>query len=187
VPIKVSTSLAELTRLHRRLAWDPMIAAAVAVLQSKSVNNSAVVRFQVENVQSFDDSELIFEIDLSGVSRRDVTKLKRTHEPARLVEMAAIAIRALAVYHVGGHEIHRVAVSGSGADYVLDRGRFLLEICGRSRRADIEQAWKDRKKRLEESTKRGWYLVAIEFESLTGRITFASRGKLHGNRTNFSE
>src|SRR5262249_35811803 len=54
------------------------------------------------------------------------------------IELAAIALAGLALYHGGGHEIVDVAVRGSGADYLVDAGRHLLEIAGRSRRSDFE-------------------------------------------------
>lgn len=175
--MKVSANLTDLPKLHSRLHWSSIIAATVAVLKPLSTENSVDIRIEVENCPTYDDSELSIEIDLSKSPKGEVAKVKRTHEPARLVEMAAIAIGALVVYHIGRHTIYRAAISGSRADYLLDQGKFLLEISGRSRKSDFEPAWKGRRNRLRAWADRGWYLFVVEFETLSGRIAFAKRGK----------
>ena len=98
--------------------------------------------------------------------------MRRTCEAPRCTELAAIALAALGLYHGGAHEIVDLAVRGSGADYLVNSARHLLEIAGRSRKPDFEAGWQQRLHRLEERATSGFYLCVIEFESLTGRLLF---------------
>jgi hypothetical protein len=72
-----------------------------------------------------------------------------------------------------------VAVRGSGADYLVGSDRHLLEVAGRSRKADFEAAWQQRLHRLEDRATSGFYLCVIECESLTGRMLFRPEGGRH--------
>jgi len=65
-----------------------------------------------------------------------------------------------------------VSVRGSGADYLVDAGHYLLEIAGRSRRSDFQAAWQQRLERLQERTTGGFYLCVVELETPTGRLFF---------------
>jgi hypothetical protein len=88
--------------------------------------------------------------------------------------LAAIAITALALYHGGGHEIVDLAIRGSGADYLVDYNRQLLEIAGRSRRSDAEAAWQERLDRLRNRASEGFYLCVIELETPAGKLAYVS-------------
>jgi hypothetical protein len=100
--------------------------------------------------------------------------VRRTYELSRRVELAAIALTGLALYHGGGHEIVDVAVRGSGADYLVDPAQHLLEIAGRSRQADFEVAWQQRLQRLRARATGSFYLWVIELESPAGRLMFST-------------
>jgi hypothetical protein len=73
----------------------------------------------------------------------------------------------------GGHEIVDVAVRGSGADYLVDASRHLLEIAGRSRRSDFEATWQQRLQRLRERATGSFYLCVLELETPAGRLLFS--------------
>jgi hypothetical protein len=96
----------------------------------------------------------------------------RTYEPFRLVELAAIAIAGLGLYHAGGHEIRDIALRGSGADYLVDEFNHPLEIAGRSRRTDFDVAWGQRWRRLSDCSAGGFYVCVAEFETPSGRLAF---------------
>src|SRR5205807_171715 len=128
----------------------------------------------IEGVMGFGSEEGRFLISPAGVSANRKAQVRRTYEPSRLVEFAAIAITGLTLYHAGGHEIRDVAVRGSAADYLVDDARHELEIAGRSRRSDFEVAWRQRIERLSERRATGFYLCVAEFEGATGRLAFLS-------------
>jgi hypothetical protein len=114
---------------------------------------------------------LAFAIEPTGVSPARVARIRRTYEAPRLVELAAIAIAGLGLYHAGGHEIRDVALRWSGADYIVDEANDLLEVAGRSRREDLTKAWEERWQRLSECSS-GVYVCVAEFETFTGRLGF---------------
>ena len=103
-----------------------------------------------------------------------MAQVRRTYEPSRLVELAAIAIAGLGLHHAGGHEIVDVAVRGSAADYLVDQAQQHLEIAGRSRRSDFDTAWRQKWQRLTDLWGSGFYLSVAEFEGRTGRLAFAT-------------
>ena len=70
-----------------------------------------------EDIPGFGSEELILTIDPSGYDEESIVRLRRTFELARQVELAAIAVAALAFALSGGHEIVDVALRGSAADY----------------------------------------------------------------------
>jgi hypothetical protein len=69
-----------------------------------------------------------------------------------------------------------VAVRGSGADSLVDAGRYLLEIAGRSRRSDFEAAWQQRLQRLRERATSSFSLCVLELETPAGRLLFRGGG-----------
>ena len=127
----------------------------------------------MENVLGFGSDECCLLIEPSDVPAGHVSQVKRTYERPRLVELAAIAIAGLALHHAGGHEIIDVALRGSAADYHVDQARHHLEIAGRSRRRDLETAWRQKWQRLGQHWQNGFYLCLAEFETYTGRLAFA--------------
>jgi hypothetical protein len=88
------------------------------------------------------------------------------------VEFAAVGIAALALHYLGNHEIIDVTARGSGADYLVDEDRNLLEVAGRSRRSDLPAAWNERLTRLQRG-KLSFYLFVIEFETSSARLMFS--------------
>ncbi len=113
-------------------------------------------------------------LDPTGVSDDAVVRLRRTYEPHRLVELAAIAVAGIGLHHVGGLEIVDLAVRGSAADYLVGTARQTLEIAGRSRRSDFATAWEQKRGRLEGRGGRGSFLRVAEFETPAGRLAFVA-------------
>jgi hypothetical protein len=173
--MKVEVQLKELEAMHPHLLWGDFIGAAVIMLrrQSKSPFQFDVA---VADVPRFNDDLLQLFIRPPRLSTRLLKRLERTHEPTRLVEYAAIALAGLALYHAGRHIIHKVAVRGSGGDYVVDE-ILLMEVAGRSRRADFQGAWDHRWQRLLSRGEVGFFVFIAEFETPAGRLAFHSRGE----------
>jgi hypothetical protein len=120
------------------------------------------------------DDKLAMQIIATDIDEERIERMRRTYEPARLVEMAAIAITGLGLYHGGGHEIRDVALRDSGADYLVGESNELLEIAGRSRQRDFEAAWEERRERLIARAD-GFFLCVIEFETPSGRLEYVTR------------
>jgi hypothetical protein len=163
--------LVDLPAMHPELLWESIIAAAAAVLGEQGAAPPYPFEMAIENVMGFGSERCRLLIDPSGVASKRMEQARRTYEPARLVELAAIAVAGLTRHHAGGHEILDVAVRGSAADYLVDRARHHLEIAGRSRRSDVEVAWRQR---LSARGTGGFYLCVTEFESATGRLAFVA-------------
>lgn len=170
--MEISVRLIDLTAMHPRLLWDDIIAATVIVLTNTSISPPFPFALAVQELPGFGSDLLQFIIDPIGVSSEYVNRLRRTYEPSRLVELAAIAITGLGLYHGGGHEIRDIALRGSGADYLVDEQNHLLEIAGRSRRSDFGVAWQQRWQRLAGRIDGGFYVCVVEFETLSGRLVF---------------
>ena len=85
-------------------------------------------------------ADLRLRIDLNDISRMR-RAIGRTLLSARVVELAAIAVSALSVYHGMGAELIHVAHHGLAADFTLRDGR-LLEVAGRSRLGHSIAAWR---------------------------------------------
>jgi hypothetical protein len=168
----IAVHLTELVALHPRLLWDEIIGAAVAVLGRGSVESTFSFQLTVQDLPDFGTDRLNLVIDPAGILADQVTRLQRTYEASRLVEMAAIAIAGLGLYHGGGHEIRDVALRGSAADYLVDEAGHLLEVAGRSRKSDFSSAWQLRWQRLSEQESSGFYVCVAEFETPAGRLAF---------------
>src|ERR1700686_4869636 len=165
--MEVSTTLAELPEAHPNLLWRDIRLAAIAVLPEHGRLRPVSFELSVQEVPGFDDDVLQMVIETGRTRRADLARVRRTYEPARLVEFAAIAIAGLGLYHAGEHQIVNVARRGSGADYLVDEERCPLEIGGRSRRNDLEFAWQEKWRRLSENVGHDFYVFVAEFESLT--------------------
>jgi hypothetical protein len=167
-----ATSLRALPEMHPELEWQEIAAATVTVLEDRGLE--APFRFPLDliDVPGFGSGRLELAIAREGIQAERVTRIRRTYEASRRIELTAIALAALGLYHGGGHEIIDVAVRGSGADYLVDGARHLLEIAGRSRRGDFEVAWQQRLQRLTDRSHGGFYLCVVELETPAGRLIF---------------
>jgi hypothetical protein len=172
-PQDIPVRLIDLPGMHPELLWETIITATAAVLGDAGTEPPHPFAVAVENVLGFGSDDCRLLIDPAGVSPSRVAQVRRTYEPARLVELAAIAIAGLILHSAGGHQIVDVAVRGSGADYLVDEARHRLEIAGRSRRNDLETAWRPRWQRLVDRWGQGFYLCVAEFQGSTGRLAFA--------------
>jgi len=165
--------LTDLSTMHPRLLWNEIIAAAAAVLGEGNQSAPHPFQLDLEDLPGFGSGRLDWSLDTTGVSDAHVERLRRTFESSRLVELAAIAIAGLGLYHGGGHEIMDVALRGTAADYLVDSSNYPLEIGGRSRRSDLKSAWQQKWAQLAERRSSGFYLCIVEFETRTGRLAFA--------------
>ena len=172
--MEVVSHLVELSTIHPHLEWDDIIAAAVAVLEQDEAEPPFRLELAVENLPTFDDETLCLTILPEGVSPAHVARLRRTYETSRLVEMAAIAVAGLALFHAALLAIRDIALHGSRADYLVGKAGFLLEVGGRSRRSDFGTAWRDKWEHLKESQGGGFFLCVVEFETPAGRLAFES-------------
>jgi hypothetical protein len=171
--MEVTVRLVELSAMHPRLLWDTIVTAAAAVLGGLSPSPPFVFPLTIQNVPGFGEGELRMYLDPVDVPADRLIRIRRTYEPSRLIELAAIAIAGIGLHQAGGHEILDLAVRGSAADYLVDEARHHLEIAGRSRRSDLEVAWQQKWRRLNETQRGGCYVCAVEFESPAGRLAFA--------------
>jgi hypothetical protein len=170
--MNVSVRLVDLTLMHPSLLWEDIIAATVAVLGETRTQAPFPFMLTVQDVPGFGSDQLRLDIDPIGIALEHVERLRRTYEPTRLIELAAIAIAGLGLYYGGGHEIRDVALRGSGADYLVDESNHLLEVAGRSRWRDVGVAWQQRWQRLIEHIGSGFYVYVAEFETPAGRLAF---------------
>lgn len=171
--VDVTVRLVDLSGMHPRLLWDTLITAAAAVLAGTQAPPPFKFALAIHNVPGFGDGELRLLLDPVGVPDERLDRVRRTYEPSRLIELAAIAIAGIGLHQAGGHEILDLAVRGSAADYLVDESRHHLEIAGRTRRSDMETAWQQKWQRLEEVQEGGCYVCVVEFESPAGRLAFA--------------
>lgn len=156
--------------MHPRLLWDDL-ACAAEVLGRPGIARPFGVEVVTEAVPAFGSQRFRLHVDPSGLAAGLLERVRRTYDPARLVEMAAISLTALACYHAGRHEIRDVALRGSGADYLVDESGDRLEVAGRSRRADVTAAWDQRWQRLA-GVPGGRYVCVVDFETLTVRLGY---------------
>lgn len=170
----VSFRLLDLEKFHPELLWDTIITAAVAVFSEGGRESPFAFVLDVQNVPGFGSEQIRFSFDGLRIPVARVTRLRRTFEPSRLIELAAISVAGAGLAVTGGHRITDVAVRGSAADYLVDAARHHLEIAGRSRRVDLETAWQQKWQRLRSQPSRECYVCVSEFESHTGRLGFAT-------------
>jgi hypothetical protein len=168
----VAVRLMDLQEMHPLLLWEPIITATTAVLSQASHEPPFRFTLAIEGVYGFGTDVLELDIDPEGVLPLEVQRLRRTLEPLRQVELAAIAVAALGLYLAGEHEIVDLAARGRGADYLVDAARHPLEVAGRSRRRDLERAWQQREQRLLEPRASGVFICVSEFATRTGRLGF---------------
>jgi hypothetical protein len=169
----VAIQLVELPGLHSRLYWEPIIVASAAVFsRAAGAEPSHNFSLSVEGVYGFGTEIIEIEIGTEDVRPDDVDRLRRTLEPSRQVELAAIAIAGIGLHLAGGHQMVDLAAHGSGADYLVDASRIPLEIAGRSRRRDLDQAWEQKEQRLIERRESGVYICVCEFATMTGRLSY---------------
>jgi hypothetical protein len=168
----VALQLVDLPGLHSRLYWEPIIVATAAVLSRGASTTPHHFALAVEGVHGFGTDVLEIDIGTEDVRPDEVERLRRTVEPSRQVELAAIAIAGIGLHLAGGHQIVDLAVHGSGADYLVDAARVPLEIAGRSRRRDLDLAWQLKEQRLLEQRESGVYICVCEFATLTGRLGY---------------
>lgn len=164
--------LLDLEWMHPQLWWDEIAIAAVAVLGRETQGHSVAVELETVDVPGFGTKHGILLIETTGFPQELLVRIEKTYEWPRLVELAAIAVTGLALYHSGGHEIVDVAVRGSGADYLTDDAQYPLEVAGRSRRSDFEIAWRQRSERLKRRLVGGGYVSVVEFQTPTARLGF---------------
>lgn len=144
----IAVELVDLKLMHPQLLWDDIMAAFIAVTGDEAMESPISFQLTIQDVPGFGSGNLQLSIETEGILPAHVLKLKRTFEPSRLVELAAIAVAGIGIYHAGGHEIRNLAFRGSSADYLVDQEQLLLEIAGRSRRSDFNSAWHQRWDRL---------------------------------------
>lgn len=159
--------------MHPHLLWDTIVTAAAAVLSEHGATPPFALPLSIQNVPGFGAGEVQLLLDPVEVSSNRILRIRRTYEPSRLIELAAIAIAGIGLHYAGGHEILDLAVRGSAADYLIDQSRDHLEIAGRSRRSDFEVAWQQKWQRLNAVRQGGCYVCVVEFESPAGRLAFA--------------
>jgi hypothetical protein len=168
----VALPLVDLAAMHPLLLWDTLIPATAAVFADTHAGPPGAFALTVTDVPGFGSGELRRLVDPSGVSEDRSRRVRRTYEPSRLIELAAITIAAAGLHCTGGHEILDVAVRGSAADYLVDEARHHLEIAGRSRRLDFAAAWQHKWQRLAGRGGSGCYVCVAEFETPAGRLAF---------------
>jgi hypothetical protein len=173
--MEIGTALADLPQMHPELEWDEIAAAAVSVLEDSGLESPFQFPPTLTDLPGFGSGQDVLLIDRTGVPAGRVARVRRTYELPRRIELTAIAVAGLGLYHGGRHEIRDVAARGSGADYLVDEAHYLLEIAGRSRRSDGEIAWRQRQQRLAERLGRGFYLCVVELETPAARLAFLSR------------
>jgi hypothetical protein len=164
--------LVDLPGMHPNLLWDTIIPATVAVFADIGASAPHSLVLTVQGVPGFGSAEVRLLIDPGSVSPELLAKVRRTYEPSRLIELAAIAVAALGLHRAGGHQIVDVARRGSGADYLVDETHHHLEIAGRSRRRDLDMAWQQKQQRLTVRSGPGFYVCVAEFESPAARLAF---------------
>jgi hypothetical protein len=169
----VAVRLTDLSAMHPRLLWDTLITATVAVMSEQGALTPFAIPLSMENVPGFGEGKVRLLLDAADVPSEGVVRIRRTYEPSRLIELAAIAIAGIGLHHAGGPEILDVAVRGSAADYLIDAAGHRLEVAGRSRRSDFETAWQQKWHRLQSKRHGGCCVCVVEFESPAARLHFA--------------
>jgi len=170
--MELQTQLAYLSDMHARLQWDDIIPATAAVLSKGNELPRATLTCETLDLPLFAGSILQITIDWSDIAKTAIDRIQRTYDSARLVELSGIALAGLTIYHAGGHEIRDIAYRGSSADYLVDDTFNRLEVAARSRKGDMETAWRQREQRLRESGSEYFYLFVCELETMTARLGY---------------
>jgi hypothetical protein len=84
--------------------------------------------------------------------------------------MSAIAVAGIAVSQVLWRQIVDIALRGTGADYLIGLEMELLEVAGRSHKADFSSAWNERVDRLKKRWPEPAWLCVVEWESPYSRL-----------------
>ena len=105
VVMEIATSLVELAEMHPNLEWQEISAATVAVLDDCGLEAPFTFPLDLIDLPGFGTKRVRLVIDRVGIPARRVAGMRRTYETSRRIELTAIAIAALALYHGGGHEI----------------------------------------------------------------------------------
>lgn len=169
----IKLRLLDLADMHPNLLWDDIAAATVAVFEDRAFAAPYRFHLDVADVPAFGSGPLDLRIVKDGIPERQVSKVRRTFESHRRIELAAIAVAGLGMIAAGGHEIRDIALRGSSADYLVGEENYLLEVAGRSRRADFPTAWEARWQRLAERAE-SYFVCVSEFETPAGRLAFAA-------------
>jgi hypothetical protein len=164
----------DLASMHPSLLWTEIAGALAVVLNEPNRLSPHSFNLAVQDVPGFGTSNLALQFDLTAYSAEHLETLRRTYELSRLVELAAIGIAGIGMHLAGGHEIRDVALRGSGADYLVDHTNHLLEVAGRSNRADFAAAWRERCQRLSKLAHVGYYVCVSEFETPAATLAFLS-------------
>jgi hypothetical protein len=90
--VNVSFRLLDLVHLHSLLLWDEILAATAAVLRDGGREPPHDFTLCVEDVPGFGSETIRLLIDVTGIPFDRITKVQRTYEPSRLIEVAAIAV-----------------------------------------------------------------------------------------------
>jgi hypothetical protein len=126
----ISVRLIDLTSMHPRLLWEDIIAATVAISGHTGGQSPFPFELAIEDLPGFGSAQSRLAIDPVGVASEHVNRLQKTYEPSRLVELAAIAVVGLGLYHGGGHAIRDIALRGSGAGYLVDESTPFWRLQG---------------------------------------------------------
>src|SRR5262245_56910795 len=105
VDVKVAFRLIDLAEQHSGLLWETIVTTAVAVLSEPGRESPYAFSMAVDGVYGFGSETVEFLFDGLGIAREHVDRIRRTYEPSRLVEMAAIAVAGAGLTVAGGHEI----------------------------------------------------------------------------------
>jgi len=170
--MKVSVELADLSLAHPHRLWRDIRLAAISVMVADGRKSPFHFDLSVQEVPGFDDDALQMTIEPGKFREADLARVRRTYEASRLIEFAAVAIDGLGLYHAGSHQIQGVALRGTGADYLVDEEQYPIEIAGRSKRSDLEAAWRQKWRRLSASIGQDFYVCVAEFETPSGRLAY---------------
>jgi hypothetical protein len=166
--MQIRCHITDLFRRHPELRWNEAAIALAAVASRRNVFSEIVFSIEIARGAS-DLTSIDLTVELTKVSSSAVAAAKRTYDTSRLVEMAAVAIAGLTAYYGLGSELVEVSRRGSGADYLVSDGR-LLEVAGRSRRRDLDSAWRSKIARLVSLGVGPFAVCVAEFEGLTARF-----------------
>lgn len=170
----IDANLSDLAVVHPNLTWTDIRLAAIAVFTSRLHESPVEFSFSLSEIPGFNDNTLTLLIHFGQFSANDVKAIQRTYDAARLVELAALAMAGLVLYHAGEHRFVDIAQRGTAADYIIDDEEYLLEVAGRSRRRDLAAVWDEKIHRLSRNRNNGFLVCVAEFETNTARISFYS-------------